>query len=75
MATAPLTSEELNRFVFHPATPVTGPRHDLVRETIRNAAEELVSLVPAGRHRSMMLSYLQEAMWAANAGVACDTED
>ena len=71
--TAPLTDEERGRFRFHPATPATGPRHDEVRRAAERFADELARLVPAGRHRALALTAAQEAMWAANAGIACDT--
>ncbi len=68
-----LTDEESNRFRFHPATAKTGPTHDAVRSEVLALACTLTTLVPAGRHRSLMLTSLQEAMMWANAAVACDT--
>lgn len=71
----PISSEEGDRFRFHPATEVTGPLHDRARSAVSSAAATLCALVPDGRHRSLMLTALQEAMMWANAGIACDTED
>ncbi len=69
----PLTDEERERFRFHPATDVTGPRHETVRIAAEAFAVELAELVPAGRHRALALTAVQEAMMWANAGIACDT--
>ena len=62
-----------NRFVFHPATPVTGPLHDAVRAKALEYAKWLTSTVPAGRHLSLALTAVQESILWANAGIACDT--
>jgi hypothetical protein len=63
-----------NNFAFHPATEVTGPLHDEVRTQARNLASKWNKALPAGRHKSMAISFLQQAMWAANAAIACDSE-
>jgi len=70
-----ISEEVLNRFTFHPATPVTGPLHDEVRAEFRAMLTKLDGLVPNGRHNSLMLTALQEAMMWANAAIACDTEE
>ena len=57
-------------FSFHPATDVTGPQHDAIRGLIRDAAHQLVDIVPDGREQSLMLTKLEEAMMWANAGIA-----
>ena len=67
-----LTFEEQNRFEFHPAGPLTGRVHDEARSTVLAAALRLSDLVPAGRHRSLMLTALEEAMHWANAAIACE---
>lgn len=64
-----------NRFAFHPATPVTGPQHDAVRQDVRRLATKWAKTLPVGRHQAMALTSLQEAMWAANAAIACDTRE
>lgn len=65
------SAEDLNnRFAFHPATEVTGPKHDLVRTLLRESAQVLVEQVPAGRELSLALTSLEEAMMWANAGIA-----
>ena len=71
--TQPLTDEERARFTYHPATPMTGPRHDAVRAAAAAYAAALAAVVPAGRHRSLALTAAQESMMWANAGIACDS--
>lgn len=68
-----LQADERHRFVFHPATPATGPRHDAVRAAAIAFAERIAELVPDGRHRALALTAVQEAMMWANAAIACDT--
>ncbi len=62
-----------NDFGFHPATPVTGPKHDQVRLLCRTLAHELNELLPEGRHKSLAISNLESVMHRANASIACDT--
>lgn len=59
-----------NDFSFHPATEETGPKHDSVRQIVRDAAHALADVVPTGRERSVALTKLEEAMMWANAGIA-----
>ena len=59
-----------NDFRFHPATPLTGPMHDTVREICRGAAHSLMAITPEGREQSLMLTKLEEVMFWANAGIA-----
>jgi len=74
--TAPkmLTDEERNRFEFHPATDATGWKHERARNLTHEVASNLSTLVSDGRHRSLMLTSLQEAMMWPNAAIACDTK-
>jgi hypothetical protein len=65
----------LDRFAFHPATEVTGPIHDGIRELFAETAKEVMGRVPRGRHQSLALTALQEAMMWCNAAVACDHPD
>jgi hypothetical protein len=60
-----------NAFRFHPATPVTGPQHDAVRTLMRGTAVALVQLVPESVEQHVALERLREAMYWANAGIAC----
>lgn len=64
-------SDVKNWFEFHPATETTGPLHDSVRAEFRKLALDLYDTLPEGPDRSVALRKLQEAMWAANACIAC----
>jgi hypothetical protein len=67
----PLTRADLdNRFRFHPATPTTGPKHDLVRELCLDLARQLVEEIPAGREQALAITRLEEVMFWSNAAVA-----
>jgi len=68
-----LLNEIDERFAYHPATPVTGPKHDDVRRLCRQLALELVDLTPASREQSLALTALQEAMMWSNAAIAIHT--
>lgn len=59
-----------NWFVYHPATPTTGPMHDDVRSVFQNAADALFGILPPGPDRTVAFRKLQDAMMAANACVA-----
>jgi hypothetical protein len=59
-----------NDFRFHPADEARGEQHAKVREVLRDAAVDIVRLVPSGRERSLALTKLEEAMMWANAGIA-----
>ncbi len=62
-----------NMFGYHPATAITGPQHDRVREVCRTAAEEIVRLVQPSPERTTAINKLREAMFYANAAIACNT--
>lgn len=57
-------------FGFHPATQRAQAVHTEVRAHCLNLALWIERNVPPGRERSMALSKVQEAMWAANAATA-----
>lgn len=61
------------RFEYHPATEVTGPKHDSIRNAFVGLAVIVAELVPAGRHQSLAYTALQESLMWANAGIAVDT--
>ena len=66
----------LNRFAYHrPKTENTALRHNAVRMVLGAIAGELRLLVPEGRERAMFLTKLEEAMFAANAGIARNQPD
>lgn len=59
-----------NTFSFHPATPITGPKHDEVRSIIKTAANHLNSIIPECAEKTLMFRALQLAMFQANAAIA-----
>lgn len=61
----------INWFVFHPATPDTGPVHDYIREEFLGLAQNLMRILPDNPDRTVAIRALQSAMWAANSAVAC----
>lgn len=68
-------SEILDRFDFHPGTEVTIPKHERVRRLAGQFANAIIDEVPAGRHQTLALTAIQEAMMWANAGIAIDTKE
>jgi len=69
-----LTDEEkLNEiFTYHPATPVTGPKFEHLREAARHFAKVILLNVPAGADRTCALRHVRDAVMTANAGVSLD---
>jgi hypothetical protein len=66
-----MSSPELfNRFKYHPATEVTGPKHEKVRDSCYNLAVVIDLVVPDGREKSLAMTKIEEAMFWANAGIA-----
>ena len=63
-----------NRFKYHPATEVTGPRHDAVRADLLRLAKKMQKDLPAGREKSLVITKLEEAMFWANAAIARNAE-
>lgn len=61
-----------NDFGYHPATEVTGPRHDELRRLFADLALTLIELTPVSREQSLALTNLQQALMWANAAVACN---
>jgi len=59
-----------NIFGYHPATEITGPKHDVIRMAFQSMAEAVVSLTEPGPNQTVAIRKLQEAMWAANAAIA-----
>lgn len=67
------TNDIENRFSYHPATPVTGPQHDSIRNAYRTLAHFVGGNTPPGRHQALALTALEESMHWANAAIACGT--
>lgn len=64
-----------NRLSYHPpATPAIAEKHDQVRTLHLSLGHWILDNVPPGRHRSLALTAVQEAMIWSNAAVACDTK-
>lgn len=60
-----------NLFAYHPPlTEATKARHEDVRNLLNETAQVLNNWLPASREKSIALTKIQEAMWAANAAVA-----
>lgn len=59
-----------NRFAFHKANDITGPKHEQVRAVFKAIAGELDDLLPDGREKSSMMSSLEVGMFWANAAIA-----
>ena len=64
-----------NSFIFHPATEATGPRHQEVRDRCYALALWVADNTPPGRHQALALTFIEQAMWAANSAIACDTPE
>jgi len=68
-----LTHDELaRRFGYHPPVePGKKEAHEAVRETLLNAADQLVILTGSPtREQSLAITHLEEAMFWANAAIA-----
>lgn len=68
------TAQELgDRFSYHPATDVTGPLHNSVRDAALALALRINELCPESREASLALTSVQDAMMWANAAIAIHT--
>lgn len=68
------TDDIENRFSYHrPVNDAAVRQHEAIRAAVRTLAHFVVANTPKGRHQSLALTALQEAMMWANAAVACDT--
>lgn len=67
-------ADPLDRFRFHPATAITGPKHEEVRRKFRRLARILVDDLPPSVETEQALRSLQTAMMWANAAIAIHTE-
>lgn len=63
------------RFKFHPATEVTRPRHQMIRESCRDFAGLLNAWLPDGREKSLAITHLEEVMMWSNAAIARQDQD
>ena len=66
-----ITLDDLNnRFAFHPATDLTGPKHAEVRRQCFVLAEFLINSLPPGREASLAITALEGCMMWSNAAIA-----
>ena len=63
-------SEILNRFGYHRATEITGPRHNVNREKFAEMCAFLDTVLPEGRAKDKALETLEEASMWANKAIA-----
>jgi hypothetical protein len=63
-------SDIRQRFSYHPATEVTGPKHDKVRSAYLNMANYIIENIPNSREQALALTALQESMMWCNAAIA-----
>lgn len=63
-------SDILNRFGWHRATEITGPRHKIIREKFAEMAQFLDTVLPNGREKAIAQTELQTCALFANAAVA-----
>lgn len=59
-----------HRFGFHPATSVTAPQHEQIREAYKAFAEFLDRTLSGGRAKSTAFTKLQESSMWANFAIA-----
>ncbi len=62
-----------NQFTYHPATEVTGPQFDEVRAACLTLARKLSKLMPDCYEAMVAVAKVREAMFFANAAIACRT--
>jgi hypothetical protein len=60
-----------HRAAYHPPrTDETVKAHEQVRTDITDLTVAWNALLPEGREKSMALTFLDQALWAANAAIA-----
>lgn len=70
------TAEIERRFSHHaPRTPRRVVEHEQVRAICRHAAEQLATVLPAGREAELAFTSLEETTMWANAAVARQPDD
>lgn len=64
-------AELAHRHAYHqPKDDATRAAHELVRELTGNLAATLNEVLPEGREKSLALTHVDYAQWAANAAIA-----
>lgn len=63
-----------NDFAYHAPTGGKAQKHQQIRTSCHQLAQELVACVPEGRELSSALTSLEEVMMWASAGIARNPE-
>ena len=64
------TDDLQNRFRYHAPDETRGMRHERVRNSIGQLADQLDGELPDGREKSLVMTNLEQAMFWANAAIA-----
>lgn len=59
-----------NRFTYHSPKPGQPEKYSVIRASLKEAAEIIVSACPNSRERSLAITKLEEAGYWANASIA-----
>lgn len=69
-------AELAKRFAHHPpSSQFVIDLHEATRDRCHRLAEWMNAYLPESREKSMALTKVQEAMWAANAAIALEQPD
>lgn len=70
-----MDEKELNkRFDYHAPKPGQPEKYSVIRNSLKEVAEVIVSACPDSRERAVALTKLEEAMFWANASIARNEE-
>lgn len=64
------STELINRFTFHPATPESAALYEEIRGKALEYALWLNGVLPESREKSLALTHLEDVVYCANASVA-----
>ena len=68
-----ITQRDLdNWFTYHPPTEDQRERYELLRAKAKEFAEEVLRLTSPGPDQSAAIRKIREAVFVANAAIACD---
>lgn len=59
-----------NRFDYHAPWGDLAVRYNTIRTSLRDLAKGIIRLTPKGREQALALTYLEQVMFWANAGIA-----
>lgn len=69
----PMSAEMLdNWFTYHAPQPGQPEQYERIRAAARQFAQVIVEETPAGPDQSAAVRKVREAVYTANAGIACD---